>query len=462
MNFKDQRAAWIIFLVALILRLLYIFPLSYPLSPDEATYIWGAKQILAGLFFPPTFERSDQSPLYVLFLAAHFRLFGENFIFVRLTQAALGALTAAMTYALAKRITPQTSQVSKNFGSLSGLIVALYPDLIVLNGLLLTETLYTFLLIALILAWQIALDQSSLRWRALAGALAGLTLLTRTSALVFIPLAFAWDIWNSRPTWRIGIQRALVSSAAMLIVLAPWLARNWGAYQTLFPPSYQTSYSLWASNHSGADGTMTALTPAMRAEEKQIQSLPAPERRAYLMNQALTWMREHPLDFVWLAIQKTARFIGVKPDGVFRGIFFGKYVEVIVPAFAKAMLWGLAIVGAIYSAQNWQRLGLIYSAILSGWAITVVFAFAPRYLAPFIPALAILAANGLKPLGFPKPQRFVLDRRARVALILLCVFALNAGIDVARNAGTIAAWQNFDTLSECDPAQSLIQCAPGK
>jgi 4-amino-4-deoxy-L-arabinose transferase-like glycosyltransferase len=455
-----------IFLLALIVRLLFIFPLSYSLSPDEATYVWGAKQILAGTFFPPTLERYEQSPLYVLFLAAHFGLFGENFLFVRLTQAVLGALTAVLTFALAKRM-GKTCQVSREvnltgFAGLAGLIVALYPDLIVLNGLLLTETLYTFLLVALILAWQIALDQSSLRWRMIAGALAGLALLTRTTVLAFLFLALAWDVFRARPHWRNGIARASIILAALMMVIAPWLARNWVAHETFFPPSYQFSWSLWASNHSGADGSMT-LTPDMIAEEQRVQNLTMPERYAYFTTQAIVWIRAHPVEFIALALIKTSRFVGIKPDGMFRGSVFNKYIALVVPALTKGVLWLLVIIGGIFSARAWRRLGLIFAVILSSWLTIVVFSFYPRYLAPIIPVLAIIAAYGINPLRpsrFPKPRRSWSDPRARVALLALLVFALNAAWDVARNFSTLTAWQNLDTLSECDQAHSLSECSP--
>jgi hypothetical protein len=135
-----------------------------------------------------------------------------------------------------------------------------------------------------------------------------------------------------------------------------------------------------------------------------------------------------------------------------------------VPAIAKGLLWTLAIFGAIFSTQHWQLLGLVYLAIGSVWLTTIIFSFYPRYLVPIIPPLAILAAYGIEMIHqldtrFHKENGY-LSIRARVALIALLVFALNVGWDVARNAGTIAAWQNFDVLSDCDQARSLSECAP--
>jgi hypothetical protein len=274
-----------------------------------------------------------------------------------------------------------------------------------------------------------------------------------------------WEVWRARADWRSGIQRASIISAAMLLVLAPWLARNWNAYQTFFPASYQFSWSLWASNHSGADGTML-LTPEMRAEDERVQVLAVPERYAFYTAQAAAWMRAHPGEFAALALVKTSRLFGVKPDGMFRRGWFNKYIELGVPASTKGLLWTLAIVGAIFSTYHWQPLGFVYLAIGAVWLTTMVFSFYPRYLVPIIPPLAILAAYGIEMIHqldtrFRKENGY-LSIRARVALIALLVFALNAGWDAARNAGTIAAWQYLDTLSDCDAARSLSECAPGK
>jgi hypothetical protein len=149
---------------------------------------------------------------------------------------------------------------------------------------------------------------------------------------------------------------------------------------------------------------------------------------------------------------------------MFRRGWFNKYVELVVPAIAKGVLWTLAIIGAIYSAHHWQPLGLVYLAIGSVWLTTIVFSFYPRYLVPIIPALAMFAANGMTIIRqldtrFRKENEY-LSIRARVALLALLVFALNVAWDGARNFSTLNAWQNLDALSECDQARSLSECIP--
>jgi hypothetical protein len=208
------------------------------------------------------------------------------------------------------------------------------------------------------------------------------------------------------------------------------------------------------------------LTPEMRGEDQRVQSLDASARYAFYTAQAAAWMRAHPGEFAALALVKTSRFLGVKPDGMFRHGWFNKYVELAVPAIAKGLLWTLAIIGAMFSTRHWQPLGLIYLAIGSVWLTTLVFSFYPRYLVPIIPALAILAARGVRiirqfDIRYLK-ENVYLSIRARVVLLAMLAFALNAVWDVARNFATLTVWQNLEMLSDCDAAHSLSECVPGK
>jgi 4-amino-4-deoxy-L-arabinose transferase-like glycosyltransferase len=109
-------------------------------------------------------------------------------------------------------------------GLVGGLIVGTYPPLIGATGDQLSEPLGAFLLIAAFVALALALKRKRLWWYAAAGALFGLTILTRTDLLP-VPFLIAGlggliALIRTR-SWRVLIAPALLAGTAA-IVLAPW------------------------------------------------------------------------------------------------------------------------------------------------------------------------------------------------------------------------------------------------
>jgi hypothetical protein len=92
-----------------------------------------------------------------------------------------------------------------------------YPALWMLDGSLRSESLYLPLVaLVLLLAYRLH-DKPGWRSAALLGGAIGLAALTRSEALLLVPLLLPWR--------RPKLAAAVV--AGCLVVVAPWLARNW-------------------------------------------------------------------------------------------------------------------------------------------------------------------------------------------------------------------------------------------
>src|SRR5215210_7484415 len=91
------------------------------------------------------------------------------------------------------------------------------------DGALMSETLYGALIAATLLAAHRLLDRPG-RWIALAtGAAIGLAALTRSEALLLVPL-LAWPAAVAGGSgWPL---RAAVATAGCILVIAPWTVRN--------------------------------------------------------------------------------------------------------------------------------------------------------------------------------------------------------------------------------------------
>jgi 4-amino-4-deoxy-L-arabinose transferase-like glycosyltransferase len=180
-----RLTASFIFGLALLLRSLYIISLPQSLSFDEPHYQDIVSHLLTGQGYSFSSDAyytavagqptSFQEPMYPLLLSVLHMVFGlENYLAVRLCQAVLGSLIPVMVFLLGEKV------MGRGIGLVAGLLLVAYPSLIYFSGLLMTETLFIFLLVTSLymLSWVI---EATPGYRDVAfGALVGSAILTRT------------------------------------------------------------------------------------------------------------------------------------------------------------------------------------------------------------------------------------------------------------------------------------------
>lgn len=179
---------------------------GHPATFDEAV----GRRIWAGWLGERTFY---QEPLYPYAVASLYAAAGPRTGLVVLAQAALGVAAAVLAWAIARALFGPAA------GAVAGVLAALYGPQVFHETLLLRDAplaaLGLGLLAALLAAWR----RPASRARAFgAGLLAGLAVLLKSSALLFVaPAALLF----ARRGGRVG---ALV--AGVLVALAPLVARN--------------------------------------------------------------------------------------------------------------------------------------------------------------------------------------------------------------------------------------------
>ena len=148
---KKKEPVWGLVILALLLRLLFVF--GYPQYPpflgDDAGYdnvAWNlanGRGFVADIISPEgtvTYEPLiANGPTYPLFLAAVYRVFGHAITAVRVVQAILGAVTIFFVFRIAQRA------FGERVACLSAALVAVHPALTFYTGMLLSETVFTFL-----------------------------------------------------------------------------------------------------------------------------------------------------------------------------------------------------------------------------------------------------------------------------------------------------------------------------
>ena len=226
---------------------------------DEIRYTAPAVNMLAGHGFAaevrePYSPGDHTVPLYPLFIAAIYAAFGEHNVSVRIAQGGLDIVTCWLIAFISFNIAPRSLQKAAALASL--IIYGLLSWFTVSwTRYVLTETLAIFLTVSAMAAAIWAMSGSRWRWLAV-GAICGLAILARADSIV---LAFAFvsflvfEMMRKRSV-KIIVELGLFS-LALLVVLSPWVVRNYvtlGKFQPLSNPYGKphdeyvpTGYLLW-------------------------------------------------------------------------------------------------------------------------------------------------------------------------------------------------------------------------
>ncbi|MBI3450584.1 MAG: glycosyltransferase family 39 protein [Acidobacteria bacterium] len=183
-----------------------------PYGPEIRRRIWD--RWLSG-------ARFYQDPLYPYALAAILAIFGDTTTPVLALQALLGIGSALLVWLLARRLFGEGAALA------SGLLAALFGPLLLQELLLLRESALTFVGLATLLAGTIALDRiDGRRWPAVVGALAGILVLLKSSALVLFAAFVLLLLHRFRSQPREAAALAALCLAAFAVVMTPLVARN--------------------------------------------------------------------------------------------------------------------------------------------------------------------------------------------------------------------------------------------
>ena len=266
----EQYWLAIIILIAVFLRGAMAFYLGgqvvvLPGAFDQISYDMLAQQVLDGHGFtvarawwpntPAGEPTAHWSYLYTLYLAMVYSLVGYHPLVARLIQAILaGVLMPWLVYGLGRRI------FNYKVGLVGAGLTAIYLYFVYYAAALMTETFYIMAILwTLNLAVQLGqpTDQagnqnSRFQWFWLGLAL-GVTVLFRQVFLPFIPVLFGWLLWRS---YRYQVRSVLCmigillgASAILLLLIAPWTARNYRAFDTFVLLNTNAGFAFFWGNH---------------------------------------------------------------------------------------------------------------------------------------------------------------------------------------------------------------------
>ena len=213
------------------LRLVYV----YVLTPDTHGigdwyfFHWQANLIADGHgFIEPfnwhTLHRSVTTaahpPLWPLLLSGVSELGWTGAHAHRAAGCVLGGGTIAALGFLGRRVG------GERVGITAAVIAALYPGFIGTDGSLLSEALFAPLVVLTLLAGYRLYDRPTTASALLFGAATGLAALTRSEALLFLPLIALPLAWRAPSRLRTFV----LACAATAVVISPWMIRTWSVF----------------------------------------------------------------------------------------------------------------------------------------------------------------------------------------------------------------------------------------
>ena len=374
-------------------------------------------------------------PLYSYVLAGVYGIFGRTSLAVIVFHILLDCASIALLYHLCKRLFPMGEWV----GLLAGGFYALYPYLIFQNLTLIDTPLYMtllygFLLLAVLLRQRPVLDRATWGLALLAGVILGLIALTRPNALVIAPLVGLWFLFR-RSVWQ-SLARLLPVAMVALLVLVPWVVRNYSVYSVFVPIALNGGENFYQGNNR--------YTIPYFSAGYDVQWVPPPdlpesaselgvERNAALMQAGLDYLRQNPgviPELMWTKFLihwsiditplrnplpgETPRIdyqgdvsaapdeegdlsLGGLPPGDPVGEYSGETFALgrIVHRYYYGALFLLTLMGIVVSFPHWREISLLWLIQIGMMGVYVLFHPSTRYRVPTDPLLFAFSAYAL-------------------------------------------------------------------
>jgi 4-amino-4-deoxy-L-arabinose transferase-like glycosyltransferase len=345
-------------------------------------------------------------PLYPFLLSLLYRVVGPSVTAGRILQILLGMLLVYLVCRVA----------GKYFGARVGLIAAVIsavnPFLIMMSGYLLTENIYTVLILTALLVMPVPqLLGRRLRAVLVASAVMGAATLARPTGLPLAAWMLAAGLVFGGGSLGLRASNGLAAAALFCAVLLPWMIRNdlvAGGWVGLTTHGGITFYQgnnrrvVEVPHYRGGVAPLDGLPHA-----REISSMGELERDRFTWEKGKEFLCENKRLIPRLAWWKFARFWRLRSDVGLSGVksgwwwstksFFGRLASRLDVGFAYAVVaFPLFLAGIVLTRARWRDLLFLYGVPVVHTAVAVVFFGSIRGRVPVEPVIAIFAAVTLE------------------------------------------------------------------
>ena len=406
----------IIFILALLLRLLYIF--AFPqaqVTPalDSYEYDRLGWNLASGKGF--SFDGINpylrRGPIYPIVLAAIFKLFGHSYLAVRIIQVFLAAFIVMLSYIIGKRCFGQ------KIGMLASIITALYPALIFYTGLIMSEIVFTFLLCFSFFAILKGYQDKLRYWYIISGVCLGLTALCRSEAIM-LPLLVLVVLLLVEHNKKIAFINFLILAFFMSLVVIPWTLRNYHIAKEFIPVQYSSGEAFWIGTYQqypdeGMSVNLEKEPARSIIKDLYLTGLTQQEKRIiidkHLSDDAIKRVIEHPFSYLIYRFKKHYQFwigghsnvVVALADSLLSYFEQRNYIKFAIKCGLLLLNLIIILLGLYgFMVAIWKKINLGFT-LITGTPIIYIplvhffFPASPRFQIPILPLIIIFSSLGI-------------------------------------------------------------------
>ena len=285
----------------------------------------------------------------------------HSYLAVLVVQSAFSVALTVTAFLIAKTI------FDERVGVLTALLVAFHPGLVYYDVFnLLPLSIETFLIAAITLGFLKLRSNPTWKYALLIGCLIGLGTLSRGILGMLFPLLAAYCLLFLR---TLSLGRRLRLAAFVLIagftVMSPWIIRNYLIHRKFVLVTSTNTENFWRGNNPYATGTSTDANkvPIIRLTpvefQRKVSSLTEMEKQGFFRDEALTFIRERPMDALKLYLRKVYYFWWFSPQS---GINYSRQ-NLIIYATVYSIIGIFSLLGLIFGIRS-NREGVRESSLI--------------------------------------------------------------------------------------------------
>jgi len=399
---QKKRFSWVALAICITLlgQVLYVWFLQP--QPEVWGYETESQNFLHGkgitMRYLGTEYRALFHPFYPLLCISLYRLFGQSHFVITVAQIMAFGCLASLIFWIGKEV------FSEEVGSLVTLLVCLHPGLFIYTTRKLHPLVFDAFLFLLFLLFSLKCRKKMNLSRAvLGGFILGVTLLSRSTILLFAVLTSIWFFKRWDFHWRKKVLFLVTFVLAAILVMTPWWIRNFIALGRWIPLTTTFGLQLWIGNNPNATGT--PLTPSGKAvlfQDKEflerIHQLNELGQAQLFREEAWRYIQEHPLRTFQLFLKKIYYFWWFSPQsGLWYPphwyLFYRLWYWIIVSLAVLGMGFGLK--RAVLPEQR-EKIFLLMLFLLSISLFQSIFFVEGRHRLAIEPILLIFSAEGMR------------------------------------------------------------------
>jgi hypothetical protein len=315
-----------VFLIAFITNVLFsiFFPRPLFVLDAEEYHIYATNMLNGQRFevFPDGRPLHPlRPPMYPIFIALIYFIFGSHKLAVYLSQIILTSIISMLIYYLSKKIFK-----NDNSAFIASILFSFHLPTLISSAIYYPEILFTFILFIFVISIFNAFRQPSIFRYLISGFLMGLTALVKP-VVQFLPLIILPALLFHLKTkkWK-GFLYTAILIFSFLTVMVPWIIRNYNVYKTFIFCDTTGGINLYTSNfilqlpddYSWKDGPI----PPMTEEIKKMafdESIPWPQKDKIYYKAAVKLILEHPMKMMKHSLKRVVNFF---TDLILKNILF--------------------------------------------------------------------------------------------------------------------------------------------